>query len=83
MNKRELLEQINELPDDIVFLVSSDEEGNSFRLANFGGVEYGQPDGREWEVYGDEDNAKEWLSEDLEDDEEPDLSTLTKVAVFW
>lgn len=84
MNKQQFIDTIKALPDDITFLLSSDDEGTSYREARLSSsIEYAEGDGYEWSVYGSEEDAKECLSEDLEDGEEPDLSTLTKVAVFW
>jgi len=69
MNKRELIERLEALPDDVVFLVSSDQEGNELREANLGGLEKGYDDGEWFIVHPD----------DLDEYE----GNLKNVAVFW
>ena len=69
MNKRELIERLEALPDDVVFLMSSDQEGNELREANFGGLEKGYDEGAWFIVHPD----------DLDEYE----GNLKNVAVFW
>lgn len=73
MTKQELLEKIQALPDDIVFLVSSDEEGNSFRTANFDDAISKAYNFVEWQVLHPDDVAEY----------EEDGVELTDVVVFW
>jgi hypothetical protein len=71
MTKAELIERISALPDNIVFLLSSDEEGNSYRTADLDdNVQKAIQDGYEWEL----------IHEDDVDEYDEDL---TDVVVFW
>jgi hypothetical protein len=80
MNKPQLIEEINKLPDNIEFLVSKDAEGNAFSPLEAFSLEY--VDELDYEsdavenVFSEED-----LREDSEDGEIPDNFRL--VAVVW
>lgn len=74
MTKRELIQILEEsdAPDNTLIMLSSDEEGNSYRIANIDSyVSKAYGGGHEWEV----------LHPDDEDEYEP--SELTDVLVFW
>ena len=73
MNKQELLAVIKELPDDIVFLISSDDEGNSFRALYSLEASWGFDDGINIEPVHPDD-AKDYIDSG---------QVLTKVATFW
>jgi hypothetical protein len=80
MNKQQLIEEINKLPDDIEFLSSKDDEGNGYRWISGISVEY---------VHKSEVNDYEvemvTTEEDLQDDYTPEevVEQFTKVAVIW
>lgn len=71
MNKQELLDIIQDLPDDATFLVSSDEEGNSIR--SLGGLDHSLGLKFDWE----------WELIHPDDAEEYGASELVPVVVFW
>lgn len=73
ISKQELLDQISALPDDIAFLVASDEEGNSFHELAELSPGWSIEDGYEWEPVHSDD-YKEYID---------DGRILTKVAIFW
>lgn len=74
MTKQELLDMVAGLPDDIVFVLSSDREGNSYREAYFDPqIAKAYEDGYEWQVLHPDDVAR--CEEDGVD--------LTDVVVFW
>jgi hypothetical protein len=80
MNKPQLIEEINKLPDNVEFLVSKDAEGNAFSPLEAFSLEYVDENdydsGVIEEVFTEED-----LREDSEDGEIPDNFRL--VAVAW
>lgn len=80
MNKPQLIEEINKLPDNIEFLVSKDAEGNAFSPLEAFSLEYVDENdydsGTIEDVFTEED-----LREDSEDGEIPDNFRL--VAVAW
>lgn len=73
MTKEQLIAKINDLPDDIVFLISKDEEGNEFRKLTGFSPGWGYHDGYEWEVLHPDDYKEYIDSGDI----------LTKVVVVW
>jgi hypothetical protein len=77
MTKRELIQILDQFyDDDDIFLVSSDEEGNSYREASLGTPEKAYFDGDEWTTLHPEDiEAGEY--EDLAEED------ILKVGVFW
>lgn len=75
MTRDELIEQLKALPEDITFLVASDEEGNSYRLAALGGEETFCNQGGELVACHPDDLANGEY-EGWED-------TLFQAAVFW
>ena len=80
MNKQELITEINKLPDDIEFLSSTDDEGNSYRWISGVSLEYiRKEEADSWEI--DSVMSEEDVREDYEEDE-VDLH-LKKVAVIW
>ena len=80
MNKQELITEINKLPDDIEFLSSTDDEGNSYRWISGVSLEYiRKEEADSWEI--DSVMSEEDVREDYEEDE-VDLY-LKKVAVIW
>lgn len=80
MNKQELIAEINKLPDDIEFLSSTDDEGNSYRWLSGVSLEYiRKEEADSWEI--DSVMSEEDVREDYEEDE-VDLY-LKKVAVIW
>lgn len=70
LTKQELLDIVQELPDDVVFLVSSDEEGNEIREARIS-VEQACKTDYGWDCIHDDD---------VDEYEEGELAN---VAVFW
>ena len=80
MNKQQLIEEINKLPDDIEFLSAKDDEGNGYRWVSGISVDYiRKEDSEAWEI-------ESLLSEDdVQDDytEQEIADELTKVAVIW
>jgi hypothetical protein len=80
MDKPQLLEAINKLPDNIRFLSPKDDEGNGYRWLSGVSVDYiRNEDLEEYEPEGvlSEDDVKDDYSE--EEIEE----LLTPVAVLW
>lgn len=76
MTKRELILLLEEspAPDDTLVLLSSDQEGNSYRKANIDtDVSKAYPDGHEWEVLHPDD-VPEYEEDEVE---------LTDVIVVW
>lgn len=71
MTKEEFIEYIKTLPEHITFLISSDEEGNSYRKARISEIEKAVCINGEWETVHPDD------IEDYEDEE------LIDVIVFW
>jgi hypothetical protein len=71
MTKAELIAFLEKVPDDAVFLVSSDEEGNSYRPAD-AALEKGILEGRVWDTVHPDDIGDTYLE-----------SELTDVVVFW
>lgn len=82
MNKPQLLELVNSLPDDLEgILVASDAEGNEFNLLdNAYSIELVSEDGLK-SGYIDGMWSEEDLLEDSEDGKIPD--NFKKVAVLW
>jgi hypothetical protein len=80
MNKKQLLEEISKLPDDLVFLVAKDAEGNDFSELDEISVEY--VDKAELEAgYVESIMSAEDILEDSDEEKIPD--TFLKVAVIW
>lgn len=80
MNKLQLIDEINKLPDDIEFLSAKDDEGNGYRWVSGISVDYiRKEDSEAWEIeslLSEEDVQDEYSPEEVERD-------LTKVAVLW
>lgn len=80
MNKQQLIEEINKLPDNIEFLSAKDDEGNGYRWISGISIEY---------VHKSEVNDYEvemvTTEEDLQEDytAEEVAEQFTKVAVVW
>jgi hypothetical protein len=74
MTKTELLAILEQYEDDDIFLVSSDQEGNSFRKANLGSPEKAIDEGFEWSVIDEDDD--DWYDEE-------DIAKAVRVGVFW
>jgi hypothetical protein len=72
MNKQGLIEYLQSLPDDVVFLVSSDEEGNQLREASVG-----DPPEKAYQEDG------EWFTVHPDDLEDYCDDALANVVVFW
>lgn len=80
MNKSQLIEEINKLPDDIEFLSSKDDEGNGYRWVNGISVDYiHKSEEHDYEIESllSEDDAKEYYTD------EEIKEHLKKVATFW
>jgi len=78
MTKAELLVILEQYKDEDIFLLSSDDEGNSIEEASLGAPEKAFFDGDEWTVMHPEDiEAGEYDDYGIEDD---DIKT---VGVFW
>jgi len=80
MNKSQLIEEINKLPDDIEFLSAKDDEGNGYRWISGISVDYIlKSEEHDYEI--------EYLisEEDVRDDYTPEevAGQLKKVAVIW
>ena len=74
MTKQELLAKVQALPDDITFLLSSDEEGNSYRDADLDvKAQKAFDDGYEWHLIDAQEVAMY----------EEEGHNLTDVVVFW
>lgn len=80
MNKQQLIEEINKLPDDIEFLSAKDDEGNGYRWVSGISIDYiRKEDSEAWEIdslLSEYDVQDEYSPEEVERD-------LTKVAVLW
>lgn len=80
MNKSQLIEEINKLPDNIEFLSSKDDEGNGYRWVSGISVDYIRKEESEsWEIeslLSEDDVQEDYSPEEIERD-------LTKVAVIW
>jgi hypothetical protein len=80
MNKQQLIEEINKLPDDVDILSAKDDEGNGYRWINGISLEYiDKSEDSGWEV------ESVMSQEDIEDDYTPEEveKYLKKVAVIW
>jgi len=80
MNKQQLLEEINKLPDDVDILSTKDDEGNGYRWINGISLEYidkSEDTGWETESVMSEEDVKEDYT-----DAEAELY-LKRVAVIW
>jgi len=80
MNKSQLIEEINKLPDDIEFLSSKDDEGNGYRWVSGISVDYiHKSEENDWEIESllSEDDAKESYTD------EEIAKYLKKVATIW
>lgn len=73
LSKAELIETIQSYPDDVVFLLSSDHEGNSIREAN---VDLGF-------AYYYEGTWEEIAEEDISEYEDDPVIKVVQAAVFW
>jgi hypothetical protein len=76
MTKTELLAILEQYEDDDIFLVSSDEEGNSYREADLGEPEKAYFDGDEWQPMHPED-IENGEYDGIEDED------IKRVGVFW
>jgi hypothetical protein len=80
MNKSQLIDEINKLPDNIEFLSAKDDEGNGYRWVSGISVDYiRKEDSEEWEIeslLSEDDVQEDYSPEEIERD-------LTKVAVIW
>ena len=80
MNKPELIDLINKLPDDIEFLSATDDEGNSYRWISGVSVEYIRKEEAEEyiveSVLSEEDAKEDYTDEEIN-------TQLKKVAVIW
>lgn len=80
MNKQQLIEEINKLPDDIEFLSSKDDEGNGYRWISGVSLEYiHRSEENDYEVefvLTDEDVREDYTDEEV-------AQYLKKVAVIW
>lgn len=80
MNKQQLIEEINKLPDDVDILSSKDDEGNGYRWINGISLEYiDKSEDTGWEI----DSVL--TEEDIRDDytEEEIAKVFKRVAVIW
>lgn len=80
MNKPQLIEEINKLPDDIEFLSATDDEGNGYRWISGISVDYiHKSENNGWEtdsVLSEEDVQEDYTEQEIADN-------LVKVAVIW
>jgi hypothetical protein len=80
MNKQQLIEEINKLPDDVDILSSKDDEGNGYRWINGISIEYiEKSDDNGWEtesVMSEEDLRDDYTDEEI-------AKIFKKVAVIW
>lgn len=80
MNKQQLIAEINNLPDDVEFLSSKDDEGNGYRWISGVSLEYihkSEADSYEIDyVSSEEDVREDYSEEEIRDD-------MVKVAVIW
>ncbi len=82
MNKSQLIEAINKLPDDIEFIVSQDAEGNSFSDLEGVSVEYVVKE--DYELGGIESIfSEEDIAEDFPEEEGRIPDEFKAVAVIW
>lgn len=80
MNKQQLIEEINKLPDDVDILSAKDDEGNGYRWISGISLEYiDKSEANDWEI------EMVLTQEDIEDDYTPEEieQHLKKVAVIW
>ena len=80
MNKQQLIEEINKLPDDIEFLKAKDDEGNGYNWISGISLEYiHKSEADDWQI------ECVITEEDIEDDYTPEEveQNLKKVAVIW
>jgi hypothetical protein len=80
MNKQQLIEEINKLPDDVDILSAKDDEGNGYRWISGISLEYiDRSDDTGWEtesVLSEEDIRDDYTDEEIE-------KVFKKVAVIW
>lgn len=80
MNKQQLIEEINKLPDDVDILSSKDDEGNGYRWINGISLEYiDKSEDTGWEtdsVMSEEDIRDDYTEEEI-------ALYLKRVAVIW
>lgn len=72
MTKQELIDILESLPDDVVILLSSDEEGNRIREARVGELE---------KAYTED--TREWVSVHPDDIDGYDSEDLRDAVIFW
>lgn len=80
MNKQQLIDEINKLPDDIEFLKAKDDEGNGYNWVSGISLEYvHKSEVNDWQI------EMIMTEEDLEEDYSPEevAENFTKVAVIW
>jgi hypothetical protein len=66
MTVKELIEKLQKIKDqDMLVLVSSDPEGNSFDTLGLVSESFARKDGYNWEVY-DEDDIENYAIEDVQ-----------------
>jgi hypothetical protein len=81
MNKQQLLEEVNKLPDDVDILSSKDDEGNGYRWINGISLEYiDRSEDSGWEV--ESVMTEEDIREDGYTDDEIE-KVFKRVAVIW
>lgn len=73
------LKAILEEHGNMELLVSSDQEGNSYRSAHVGGRELGYPEDWEWQVVNEEDIA----DGEYGDEDEVAALGLVPVVIIW
>lgn len=80
MNKQQLIEEINKLPDDVDILSAKDDEGNGYRWINGISLEYiDKSEDTGWEtesVMSEEDIRDDYTDEEI-------ALYLKRVAVIW
>jgi hypothetical protein len=80
MNKQQLIEEINKLPDDVDILSAKDDEGNGYRWINGISLEYiDKSEDTGWET--ESVMSEEDVREDYTDEEA--AKYLKRVAVIW
>lgn len=80
MNKKQLIDALEEFPDTIEILVSADSEGNSYSSLEFVDQQLALKDysgGKTEEIFSKEDVA------DDHDDSDPILDSFKEVLVLW
>lgn len=76
MTRDELIAKLKTFPSDMIFLVASDEEGNSYREASLGDLELAVDEEYEWNVlHPDDIRAGEYDQEYMD--------SAKHVAIFW